>query len=165
MQVTAILDATAPVSPRRHQGDNVPSDPAVRRRYRAIYNEIERAGGLDVAQTIASLAIHLEPHRHAPSSGTNWSPCGRPQPRRSPHGRKGRKGAGPHRGRRHERRADSCWQLPAAAGHRTQIFAGMARAYDLQVVEQSPAAIIVEGREDDLAAFADRLEQLTRMGR
>ena len=41
------------------------SDPAVRRRYRAIYNEIERGGGLDVAQTVASLAIHLEQHRHA----------------------------------------------------------------------------------------------------
>ena len=41
------------------------SDPAVRRRYRAIYNEIERAGGLDVAQTVASLAVHLETRRHA----------------------------------------------------------------------------------------------------
>jgi hypothetical protein len=41
------------------------SDPGVRRRYRAIYNQIERAGGLDVAQTVASLAIHLEAHRHA----------------------------------------------------------------------------------------------------
>ena len=41
------------------------SDPAVRRRYRAIYNEIERAGGLDVAQVLASLATHLEQRRNA----------------------------------------------------------------------------------------------------
>jgi hypothetical protein len=41
----------------------------------------------------------------------------------------------------------------------------MARAYELRIVKQTGAAIIVEGREDDLAAFADRLEQLSRLCR
>ena len=37
----------------------------------------------------------------------------------------------------------------------------MARAHDLHVVpELSETAITVEGREDDLAAFAEQLEQL-----
>jgi hypothetical protein len=63
MQITAILDAAAPVSPGRHRTDTISTDPAVRRRYRSIYNEVERAGSIDVAQTVASLAIHLEQHR------------------------------------------------------------------------------------------------------
>jgi hypothetical protein len=46
-----------------------------------------------------------------------------------------------------------------------QIVAGMARAYELRVVKQTGAAIIVEGCEDDLVAFADRLEQLSRLCR
>ena len=41
----------------------------------------------------------------------------------------------------------------------------VASGYELRVVKQTGAAIIVEGREDDLAAFADRLEQLSRLCR
>jgi hypothetical protein len=41
----------------------------------------------------------------------------------------------------------------------------MARAYELRVIKQTPASIIVEGREEELAAFADRLEQLARLCR
>ena len=46
-----------------------------------------------------------------------------------------------------------------------QIVAGMARAYELRVVKQTPASITVEGREEELTAFADRLEQLARLCR
>ena len=55
------------------------------------------------------------------------------------------------------------YQLPATID--PQIVAGMARAYELRVVKQTPASIIVEGREEELAAFADRLEQLARLCR
>jgi hypothetical protein len=44
----------------------------------------------------------------------------------------------------------------------------MARAHGLRVLELADTAITaitVEGREDDLAAFADRLEQLRRLCR
>ena len=44
----------------------------------------------------------------------------------------------------------------------------MAAAYNLTVVDLADTAITVvtvEGREDDLAAFADRLEQLSRLYR
>ena len=41
----------------------------------------------------------------------------------------------------------------------------VAGGFELRVVKQTGAAIIVEGREDDLAAFADRLEQLSRLCR
>jgi hypothetical protein len=50
----------------------------------------------------------------------------------------------------------------------TAPFARMAAAYNLTVVDLADTAITVvtvEGREDDLAAFADRLEQLTRLCR
>ena len=70
------------------------SDPAVRRRYRAIYNEIERAGGLDVAQVLASLAIHLEQRRNARIERAELvALCSRHEPGRSPHGRARREGA------------------------------------------------------------------------
>jgi hypothetical protein len=58
------------------------------------------------------------------------------------------------------------YPLPPAIG--TQAFARMAAAHDLRVVELADTAITaitVEGRADDLAAFADRLEQLTRLCR
>ena len=47
--------------------------------------------------------------------------------------------------------------LPPGGG--TQLFARMAAAQDLRVAELSERAITVEGREDNLALFADRLEQ------
>ena len=63
MPLSAILDAATPASAGRQSS---PTDPAVRRRYREIYARLERAGAaLDTAQAVASLAIHLEQHRHA----------------------------------------------------------------------------------------------------
>jgi hypothetical protein len=58
------------------------------------------------------------------------------------------------------------YPLPPGIG--TQAFARMAAAYDLHVLELADTAITaitVEGREDDLAAFADRLAQLRRLCR
>jgi hypothetical protein len=46
-----------------------------------------------------------------------------------------------------------------------QIVAGMARTLGLRVVKIGAWTITLEGREDDLAAFADRLEQLRRLCR
>jgi hypothetical protein len=63
MPLSAILEAAAPAPAGR---PSAPTDPAIRRRYRQVYAEIERAGAeVDVAQAVASLAIHLEQHRHA----------------------------------------------------------------------------------------------------
>ena len=47
------------------------------------------------------------------------------------------------------------YPLPQSIG--TKPFTQMAAAYDLRVVELSETSITVAGREDDLAAFADRL--------
>jgi hypothetical protein len=56
------------------------------------------------------------------------------------------------------------YPLPPGIG--TQAFARMAAAYDLHVLADTAlTAITVEGREDDLAAFADRLAQLRRLCR
>jgi hypothetical protein len=55
------------------------------------------------------------------------------------------------------------YPLPQGIG--TQAFAEMAVGYGLRVVELADTAITsitVEGREDNLAAFADRLAQLRR---
>ena len=41
----------------------------------------------------------------------------------------------------------------------------MARARELHAVELKPTAITVEGREEDLTALANRLEQLRRLCR
>ena len=41
----------------------------------------------------------------------------------------------------------------------------MAAAHHLRVVELSETTITFKGREDDLAAFADRLAQLRRLCR
>ncbi len=54
---------------------------------------------------------------------------------------------------------------PRPAPIEPQIVAAMARAYELRVVEQTAALIVVEGREEELTAFAARLEQLTRLCR
>ena len=43
--------------------------------------------------------------------------------------------------------------------------ATMAQTGRLRVVEQTPASITLEGYEDDLAVFADRLAVLTRLSR
>ena len=55
------------------------------------------------------------------------------------------------------------YPLPAGVG--SHAFASMAVGYGLRVVELADTAITVEGHEDDLAAFADRLEQLSRLCR
>jgi hypothetical protein len=54
---------------------------------------------------------------------------------------------------------------PLPATIEPQIVAGMAHAHELRVVKQTAASIVVEGREDDLATFADRLAQLRRLCR
>jgi hypothetical protein len=55
------------------------------------------------------------------------------------------------------------YPLPQSIG--TKPFTQMAAAHHLRVVELSETTITVEGREDDLAAFAERLEQLQRLCR
>ena len=55
--------------------------------------------------------------------------------------------------------------LPAAGSLEPQIVAGMAWATSSVSSSRRRVAITVEGREDDLAAFADRLEQLARLCR
>ena len=60
-------------------------------------------------------------------------------------------------------RLTKTYELPQGVG--TPPFARMAAAHHLRVVELSETTITVKGREDDLAAFANRLAQLRRLGR
>jgi hypothetical protein len=55
------------------------------------------------------------------------------------------------------------YPLPQVIG--TAPFTRMATAYGLRVVKLGKRTIAVEGHEDDLAAFADRLAQLRRLCR
>ena len=55
------------------------------------------------------------------------------------------------------------YPLPPGIG--TAPFTRMAAGYSLHVVELGERTITVEGCEDDLAAFADRLAQLRRLCR
>ncbi len=54
---------------------------------------------------------------------------------------------------------------PLPANIDPQIITGMAHAHELRVIKIRTWVITVEGHEDDLAAFADRLEQLSRLCR
>ncbi len=63
MPLSAILEAATPASAGRQ---SAPSDAAIRRRYRQVFAEIERASAdEDVAQAVASLVLHFEQRRHA----------------------------------------------------------------------------------------------------
>ena len=63
MPLSAILEAATPASAGRQ---SAPSDAAIRRRYRQVFAEIERAAAdEDVAQAVASLVLHFEQRRHA----------------------------------------------------------------------------------------------------
>jgi hypothetical protein len=55
------------------------------------------------------------------------------------------------------------YKLPPGIG--TKPFTRMATNYDLRVVEFGERTITVEGHQDDLNAFADRLAQLRRLCR
>ena len=53
------------------------------------------------------------------------------------------------------------YELPPTIG--PQLLTEMAQTLSLQVTKQSPTHITLEGREDALEAFSDRLEQLLRL--